>query len=157
MVLSHDDRDPFMERPDVLSYLEVCSNVYALGRNQHSCATSTHSLSKDRALRRVQPPRSSSSARVRADASGTLRHTSCSTYGSMFERAAERGADQIESNVHSLEGSGFVRDDAVASFIGASSPSSFSRMEAWSEKSDYDCVERIVRQPSRRDSQCVPT
>jgi len=157
MILSHDDRDPFMGRPDVLSYLDVCSNAYAPGRDQHSCVPGTHSLSKDRAMHGAEPAPSASSARVRADASQTFRHTSCSTYGSMFERAAVRGADQIESNIHSLDGFGFVRDGAVASFIGASSPSSFSRTEAWSETSDRGCVERIVRQPSRRDSQCVPT
>ena len=157
MILSHDDKDPFMGRAGVLSFLDASTNVYALGRDPHSCAFLTHSMSKDRASRLADSALPSSRARVRAFVSDAFRHTSCSRSCWMTYGAADRGADQTESNPISPKGFSFVRDEVVPSRIGASSPESFSRMEAWSESSDLDCFERIVRQPSRRDSQCVPT
>ena len=156
MVLSHDDIDPIRGLPGISSLFELCSDVYRSGRDQHSCASLMQSMSKDRASQRIELPPPGSSARVRADASETLRHTSCSVSCSMTQSAAERVADKIESSPMSSKGFGFVRDGAVVSFIGAPSPLSFSRMEARSERSDRGCFERIVRQPSRRDSQCVP-
>jgi len=160
MVSSHREEDSPKGRTDVLSFLDVSMNLYAFGRDQHSCALLSHSMSKDRASRLAEPPPPSSRARVRAFASDQFRHTSCSMSGWMSgwmtDGAADRGADQIESHPISPRGLRFVRDEAVPSFTEAIGLESFSRMQPRSESSDLDCFERIVRQPSRRDSQCVP-
>ena len=157
MMLSLDDKDPLVGITDLLSFLDVCMNGYGLGRDQHSCAVPTHSMIKNRATRSVGSAPTSSSTRLRAYEAVTFRHTSCSTSCLMTERAADQRADPLQFSPILPRGFSFVLDEAVPSVIEATSLESFSRMEARSEFSEFDCFERIVRQPSRRDSQCVPT
>lgn len=131
-----------------------------LGRDRHSCARIAHALSKDAA---VFPPESAN-APYFAVAGFEMRHASCSMEerhqryqpekrSRRRQRRTSRPFD--DTSIHS-KGFGFVRDDSDPSFIGAASPSTFSRMETGADSSVRVASEGIVRQPSRRDSQCVP-
>ncbi len=117
-------------------------------RNLHNWLFRVQSQSKLRALDVPHAFKSSLWASTSGPPLDSFRHTSCSN---------STQQDPIESKTIATKSLGFVCDEPGALFIEAISLQIFARHWPVLEFSKVDGFEGIVRQPCRRDSQCVPT
>ena len=151
MILSHDKKDsknePLAIALVTASPARMSASARLCGRNQHNWLLPVQSLSKLRARGGEHAFRSCLVASTRRAHLNSFRHTSCSN---------ESQQDPIESKTIATKSLGFVRDEPGALFIEAMSLQIFARQWSASEFPEVDGSEGIVRQPCRRDSQCVP-
>ncbi len=128
------------------SSIRLRSDVIASG-----CSSRAHAVYSHRAMlpRVVLEP--SSGPPHSALTGPPVRHANCSDYCSTRYSAFENDAFEIQS-----EGFGAIAHCASLPFSEAIRLQEFSRIEVESGLPRSVFLERMVRQPTRRDSKCVP-
>jgi hypothetical protein len=123
------------------------------------CPSGSHRVASHRAmpaLAILETP----SGPPRGDLAGPpVRHANCSYYvESESESEGEREMSAFEMDVFEIwsEGFGAIVCRAPLPFVEAIGLPKFFRIEAESGSPGSGSLERIVRQPTRRDSTCVP-
>ncbi len=109
----------------------------------HDCSFRSHPVSSDRAMPSLAIPQMRSGTPSRALNCLPTRHANCFSY--------DMDAYEIQA-----EGFGAVAHCTPLSFIEAIRLREFSRIEVESGSPGSAWVEGIVREPTRRDSKCVP-
>ena len=109
----------------------------------HDCSFRSHPVSSDRAMPWLAIPQTPSGTPSRALTRLSARHANCFSY-------------QMDAYEIQAEGFAAVAHCTPLSFIEAIRLREFSRIEVESGSPGSAWVEGIVREPTRRDSKCVP-
>ncbi len=117
----------------------------------HDCSSRAHAVSKHRATPPLTILETPSGPLSSALTTPPVRHANCSDSDYHSHSAFELDAFEIQS-----EGFGAIAHCASLPFSEAIRLQEFSRIEVESGLPRSVFLERIVRQPTRRDSKCVP-